>query len=120
VLIAASIRGNGGGAAARAGIGIALVMVGVWVMSALLSRPLVRVVGAPFVRVYGTIGRLARSNATRNPRRSAATAAALMIGLALVSMLSVLAASTKSSIASVVNKNLGADYVLTSKSFLGF
>jgi putative ABC transport system permease protein len=120
VVIAGSIRGNSGGAAARAGIGIALVMIGVWVMSALLSRPAVRVLGAPLVLLYGTIGRLSRSNAVRNPRRTASTAAALMIGLALVSMLSVLAASTKSAISSVVNKNLGADYVLTSSSISGF
>jgi putative ABC transport system permease protein len=120
VLIACSIRGTSGGAAARVGIGIALVMIGVWVMSALLSRPIVRFIGAPFVRLFGTTGRLARSNAIRNPRRTASTAAALMIGLALVSMLSVLATSTKSSIAAVVNKNLGADYVLTSESFQGF
>jgi putative ABC transport system permease protein len=80
----------------------------------------VRFIGAPLVRMFGTSGRLARSNAIRNPRRTASTAAALMIGLALVSMLSVLATSTKSSIAAVVNKNLGADYVLTSDSFQGF
>jgi len=86
----------------------------------LLSRPVVRALGAPLVRLFGTTGRLARSNAIRNPRRTAATAAALMIGLALVSMLSVVATSTKSSIASVVNKNLGADYVLTSQSYQGF
>jgi putative ABC transport system permease protein len=119
-LIASSIRGTSGGAAANVGIGIALVMIGVWVMSALLSRPLVRFIGAPLVRLFGTTGRLARSNAIRNPRRTASTAAALMIGLALVSMLSVLATSTKSSIAALVNKNLGADYVLTSDSFQGF
>ncbi len=118
--IASSIRGTSGGAAASVGIGIALVMIGVWVMSALLSRPVVRIIGAPFVRLFGTTGRLSRSNAIRNPRRTASTAAALMIGLALVSMLSVVATSTKSSIAAVVNKNLGADYVLTSDSVQGF
>jgi putative ABC transport system permease protein len=120
VAMASSIRGNSGSAAAKVGIGILLVMVGVWVMSALISRPVVRVLGVPLVRIFGTPARIASSNAVRNPRRTAATAAAIMIGLALVSMLSVLAASTKSSISSVVNNNLGADYVLTSQSFLGF
>jgi putative ABC transport system permease protein len=120
VSIAGSIRGTSGGAAAKVGIGILLVMIGVWVMSALLSRPIVRVLGAPLISLFGVPARLGRSNAVRNPRRTASTAAALMIGLALVSMLSVLSASTKSSITSVVNRNLGADYVLTSKSFLGF
>ena len=120
VFIAGSIRGTSGGAAARVGIGILFVMIGMWVMSALISRPVVRAIGAPLVWLYGIPARLGRSNAVRNPRRTAATSASVMIGLALVSMLSVLAASTKSSITSVVNNNLGADYVLTSKSFLGF
>lgn len=120
VSIAGSIRGNSGGAAARVGIGILFVMVGIWVMSALISRPVVRVIGAPLVRLFGLPARLGRSNAVRNPRRTAATSASVMIGLALVTMLTVLAASTKSSITSVVNNNLGADYVLTSQSFLGF
>ena len=120
VFIAGSIRGTSGGAAARVGIGILFVMIGMWVMSALISRPVVRAIGAPLVWLYGIPARLGRSNAIRNPRRTAATSASVMIGLALVSMLSVLAASTKSSITSVVNNNLGADYVLTSKSFLGF
>jgi putative ABC transport system permease protein len=120
VSIAGSIRGSSGGAAAKVGIGILLVMIGMWVMSALISRPVVRAIGAPLVWLFGTPARLGRSNAVRNPRRTAATSASVMIGLALVTMLSVLAASTKSSITSVVNNNLGADYVLTSSSFLGF
>jgi putative ABC transport system permease protein len=120
VSIAGSIRGSSGGAAARVGVGILLVMIGIWVMSALISRPVVRLIGAPLVRIFGLPARLGRSNAVRNPRRTAATSASVMIGLALVTMLTVLAASTKSSITSVVNNNLGADYVLTSQSFLGF
>ncbi|HEY5453990.1 MAG TPA: FtsX-like permease family protein, partial [Acidothermaceae bacterium] len=120
ISIAGSIRGSSGGAAARVGIGILLVMIGIWVMSALISRPVVRLIGAPLVRLFGLPARLGRSNAVRNPRRTAATSASVMIGLALVTMLTVLAASTKSSITSVVNNNLGADYVLTSQSFLGF
>ena len=120
VSIAGSIRGSSGGAAARVGVGILLVMIGIWVMSALISRPVVRLIGAPLVRIFGLPARLGRSNAVRNPRRTAATSASVMIGLALVTMLTVLAASTKASITSVVNNNLGADYVLTSQSFLGF
>jgi putative ABC transport system permease protein len=119
-LIAGSVHKTTGSAAATVGVGALLAMIGVWVMSALLSRPIVRVLGAPLVSAFHATGRLARSNAIRNPRRTAATAAALMIGLALVSMLSVLATSTKSSIGSVVDKNLGADYVLTSQSLQGF
>jgi putative ABC transport system permease protein len=120
IAIAAALGTGTGGAAAQIGIGILLVMVGIWVMSALISRPVVKVIGAPLVWIFGTPAKLGRSNAVRNPRRTAATSASVMIGLALVTMLSVLAASTKSSITSVVNNNLGADYVLTSQSFLGF
>jgi putative ABC transport system permease protein len=118
--IASSVRGSSGSAAATVGIGALTIMIGVWVMSALISKPVVTVLGAPLVRLFNATGRVARSNAIRNPRRTAATAAALMIGLALVSMLSVLATSTKASIASVVDKNLGADVVLTSQSLQGF
>ena len=120
LLIAGSINGKSASAAAQVGIGALIVMIGVWIVSALLSRPVVRLLGVPLKWIFGTPARLATSNAIRNPRRTAATAAALMIGLALVSMLSVLASSTKASITAVVNRNLGADYVLTSSSFLGF
>jgi putative ABC transport system permease protein len=120
VAVASSIRGNGGRAAATVGLGILIVMIGIWIASAFLARPVVRALGAPLIRPFGTAGRLARSNAMRNPRRTAVTATTLMIGLAIVATLSVMAASTKASIASVVDQNLGADYVLTSSSFTGF
>jgi len=120
LFIAGSINGKSASAAAQVGIGAVIVMIGVWVVSALLSRPVVHLLGLPLRWIFGTPARLATSNAIRNPRRTAATAAALMIGLALVSMLSVLASSAKASISAVVNRNLGADYVLTSSSFLGF
>jgi putative ABC transport system permease protein len=119
-LIGSSIRGSSGHAAAVVGVGAVVVLTGVWVMSALLSRPVIYALGAPLAKLFNVTGRLARSNAIRNPRRTAATAAALMIGLALVSMLSVLATSSKASVAAVVDKNLGADFVLTSQSFQGF
>jgi putative ABC transport system permease protein len=117
IAIASSIRGNGGKAAATVGFGILIVIIGIWISSAFLARPVVRVLGAPLRTISG---RLARSNAMRNPRRTAVTATTLMIGLAIVSLLSVLASSTKASIASVIDRNLGADYVLTSSSFTGF
>jgi putative ABC transport system permease protein len=120
IAIASSIRGNGGRAAAAVGFGILIVMIGIWIASAFLARPVVRVLGAPLIRPFGTAGGLARSNAMRNPRRTAVTATTLMIGLAIVATLSVMAASTKASIASVVDQNLGADYVLTSSSITGF
>lgn len=116
-LIASGAGRSGGQAAALVGVGAMLVLVGSWFASAWAGRPIIRVLSAPLVAVIGVTARLARLNAIRNPRRTAATAGALMIGLALVSALSVLTASTKASIASLVDRNLGADYVLVSDGY---
>jgi putative ABC transport system permease protein len=72
----------------------------------------VRVIALPFVALTGAVGRLARENALRVPRRTASTASALMIGLALISALSVVAESTKASVADLVEQQLTADLVL--------
>ena len=63
--------------------------------------------------MFGTVGVLARENARRNPRRTAATASALMIGLALVTTMAVLGQSTKSSVDELVSTDLKADYVVS-------
>jgi putative ABC transport system permease protein len=94
------------------GVGAALVVLGALVASPAATRPVVRVVSAPFVLLGGTVGRLARENALRNPRRTAATAGALMIGLALMAGVSVIAASMKASVANLVSSDLTADFVL--------
>jgi putative ABC transport system permease protein len=94
------------------GLGTALAFLGVALLSPLVSRPVSRVIGRLFTRRIP--GRLGRENAMRNPRRTASTAAALMIGLALVSAVAVLGASLKGSIRTIVNGALGADYVLDS------
>src|SRR4051794_128110 len=94
------------------GFGAALMVIGSLVAAPATTRPVIRVVAAPFVVVAGTIGRLARANSLRNPRRTATTASALMIGLALMAGVSVLASSTKASVADIVESQLTADYVL--------
>jgi putative ABC transport system permease protein len=94
------------------GVGAALVVLGVVVAAPLVTRPVVRVVAAPFVLLAGTVGRLARENSLRNPRRTATTATALMIGLALMAAISVVAQSTKASVSDLVDSQLTADYVL--------
>ncbi len=91
------------------GGGAALVFVAIAVAGPVLARPLCRVIGAPLA---SRTGRLARSNAMRNPKRTSSAAAALMIGVALVTLISVMAASTKSSIASTVDAAMRADYVV--------
>jgi putative ABC transport system permease protein len=96
------------------GAGTLFAFIGIALLSPLVSRPVSRIVGSLFARRLP--GLLGRQNAMRNPRRTASTAAALMIGLALVSAVGVLGASLNSSIRSVVNGALGADFVLNSQA----
>ncbi|HUJ91295.1 MAG TPA: ABC transporter permease [Gaiellaceae bacterium] len=97
------------------GIGAAAVFIGVAMLAPTLVPPLARVLGWPATRIGGAAGRLARGNSIRNPARTASTASALMIGLALVTVVSVLAAGLKSTFESAVNKVFSADYALTSQ-----
>jgi putative ABC transport system permease protein len=75
------------------GLGALLVFVGVSLWSSHIVVPLARVLGWPAKRIGGAAGSLARDNARRNPQRTASTAAALMIGLALVTLVATLATS---------------------------
>ena len=95
------------------GIGAAAVFVGVAMLAKTLVPPLAAVLGQPAVRFGGAAGALARGNAMRNPQRTASTASALMIGLALVILVSVLAAGLKTRFESLVNALFNADYALT-------
>ncbi|MEX2421631.1 MAG: FtsX-like permease family protein [Actinomycetota bacterium] len=106
-------------AAAVVGLGAALTFVGVAVLSPLAARPVVGGIGAP-LRRFGVAARLGRENAMRNPRRTAATASALMIGLGLVAMVAVLGASLKASFDAALEQTLKADYTLTTTSLLPF
>lgn len=92
------------------GAGALVAFLGVGALSPLLSRPVVSALGAPFAR--GVPGRLGRLNAMRNPRRTAATATALTIGLALVSAVSVLGASAKTSVEAAVSTSVPADLIV--------
>ncbi|HST84835.1 MAG TPA: FtsX-like permease family protein [Kineosporiaceae bacterium] len=94
------------------GIGAGSIVIGSLIAAPATTRPVIRVVASPFVLIAGTIGRLARENSLRNPRRTATTASALMIGLALMAAVSVIASSTKASVADIVESQLTADYVL--------
>ena len=85
------------------GAGALALFLGVAMLAKTLVRPLASVLGWPATRIGGTAGKLARANAMRNPTRTASTASALMIGLALVTLVSVLAAGLKSTFASSVN-----------------
>ena len=75
---------SGGGAAGMTGLGMVVMILGVALLAPVLVRPLARLIGRPLERFQGVSGRLARENAERQPQRTAITASALMIGLALV------------------------------------
>jgi putative ABC transport system permease protein len=116
-LLLAGLFQDEGNRLANIGAGAVIIFLGVAVLSPLIARPLAAVIGWPFARVFRLPGRLARENAMRNPRRTASTAAALMIGLALVAFVSILAASIKASATQVLDKSVAADYILTAQNF---
>ncbi len=96
------------------GIGAALVLLGVAGASPLLGRPVIAIMGWIYRRLFGEIGKLAALNAVRQPRRTAATASALMLSLALVTTLSVLGSSASRSIHSVVATSMTSDFTMQS------
>jgi putative ABC transport system permease protein len=95
------------------GIGAAAVFLGVALLSPRLVPPLASVVGAPLERLGGVSGRLARENAIRNPGRTAITASALMIGLALVCFATVFAAGLKGSIDDAIDKTITGQLIVS-------
>jgi putative ABC transport system permease protein len=98
------------------GIGALAVFVGVAMLAPTLVPPIARFLGWPAMRWGGAAGRLARGNSIRNPSRTASTASALMIGVTLVTLVSVLAAGIKSTFEDSVNKLFTANYALTSQN----
>jgi putative ABC transport system permease protein len=92
------------------------LLVGVLLIAPVLVRSVMGTLAAVFVPTIKPLGRLARGNVTRNPRRTANTAGALMIGMALVGAASVLAASTQASTRSIVANEMRADYIVQSAS----
>ncbi len=99
--------------------GALLVFLGVALLSPAVASPIAHVVGYLY-RPYKTSGHLAEENAARNPRRTASTASALMIGLALVTTVLVVGTSLKSTFKSTIDKTITADWYIAPKSFVGF
>ncbi|MEV5437899.1 FtsX-like permease family protein [Streptomyces sp. NPDC052682] len=94
------------------GAGVVLSLIGMVVIGPLLAGGVVRVISAVLLRAFGPVGRLAERNALRNPRRTGATGAALMIGLALVACLSVVGSSMVASATSELDRSVGADFIV--------
>lgn len=108
VALAIGASGKGGGAAGMVGLGAVLTIVAVVCGAPALARPVVGALGLVLAKPFGKLGQLARTNAIRNPRRTAATAFALTLGLMLVAIIGTLGASFKSTIDRAVNDQVKA------------
>ena len=117
--VAALLAGLDGAEPAMVGLGAVTVFIGVSVLGPVLARPVSRLLGAPLARTRGMAGMLARENAVRNPKRTARTAASLMIGVALVSFIAIFAASAKSSLSSSVKEDYHGTHIVDSGAFDG-
>ena len=105
------------------GAGALVIIMGAYVLSALVADPVSRIIGAPFARAQGVPGKLAQRNAGRSPRRTSATSAAIMVGIALISLVTILTASIQGTIDDVLTGGIDADVVATPRdqfSFTGF
>ncbi|MEU6270912.1 FtsX-like permease family protein [Streptomyces populi] len=100
-----------------AGLGAVLALVSFVVLGPVASSAAVRVLGAPLDRLRGVTGSLARRNALRSPRRTAATAGALMIGVAVVSLFTVFGASLKATMDRTVAQSFAGDVAVSTPSF---
>ncbi|MFI6547674.1 ABC transporter permease [Streptomyces prunicolor] len=100
-----------------AGVGAVLALVAFVVLGPVASSTAVRVLGSPLDRLRGVTGGLARRNALRSPRRTAATAAALMIGVAVVSLFTVFGASLKATMDQTVSRSFAGDVAVSTPSF---
>ncbi|MCL2787679.1 MAG: ABC transporter permease [Micrococcales bacterium] len=110
LLVAAHRAANDGGA--LLGAGAAVLLLGLIVVAPVLGPGVTRVLGIPFSALSRPFGKLAQRNLTRNKRRTANTAAALMIGMALVGATAVISSSTSASVSSLVEEQLAADFIL--------
>ncbi|MFE5922723.1 ABC transporter permease [Streptomyces sp. NPDC056468] len=111
-LFAAATADKASDGALMLGGGVVLSLIGFVVIGPLLAGAVVRVISAVLLRAFGPVGRMAERNALRNPRRTGATGAALMIGLALVACLSVVGSSMVASATSELDKSVGADFIV--------
>ena len=96
------------------GVGAAVIFMGVAILSPLIARPVVRIIGWPFARIFKIPGKLAQENAIRTPRRTSSTAAALMIGITFVTLAATMAASIRGTIDDILGNSVNADVMVSS------
>ncbi|WP_203336255.1 ABC transporter permease [Nocardioides limicola] len=119
-LAAAGLLGAPGPSALWVGAAALLWLLTVAVISSVLGRPVLAACRALFSRTFGAPGRLAGENAMRDPRRTGATASALMIGLTLVSLIGVLASSLNRSIDDLIDADVTSDFIVQSATYMPF
>ncbi len=98
------------------GVAVVAVFVGVLLLGPVMANPIARVLGAPVERFRGITGAMSRANVQRNPRRTARTAAPVLIGVALVTGASVFAASIKQQLRDTIGKQFLGEYVINSSN----
>jgi putative ABC transport system permease protein len=98
------------------GLGALLIFIGVARLAPAVARPMSSVIGRPLARLLGTSGQLGRENSMRSPRRTAQTASALMVGLALVSVIAVFGASVSRSTTSSIDDAIAADLIVSNSN----
>jgi putative ABC transport system permease protein len=116
VLLGLFVASGTGAVLALMGAGAVLVFIGVSLLSARIVPVLAGWIGWPATKVAGAAGRLARENARRNPQRTASTASALMIGLALVTLVAMLSAGVIANFRGAVNDLFTGDYAITAQN----
>lgn len=114
------IDADTGPRASLVGVGALAVIIGTFLFSPALSRPVVRGIGSVIGLPFGPVGRLASTNSGRNPRRTATTAFALTLGVALVACIGMLGASMKASLSDMIGETVTSDYILTGPNGGGF
>ncbi|WP_282700074.1 ABC transporter permease [Streptomyces sp. CC219B] len=119
-LVGCAVSDDTATSATLLGLGVVLTLIATVIAGPLLVRPVIRVLGAAFPALFGSVGRMSQRNALRNPRRTGATAAALVVGLALVGGMSVASASMTESFDKQIDDTLGADFVVQNTNFLAF
>jgi putative ABC transport system permease protein len=108
--------GLGGAGIAAVGLGALVTLIGIAVLGPIVARPAARVLGSP-LRASGVAGQIATGNAMRSPQRTARTASALMIGVALVAFIAVFSSSAKSSLAGSLDDTFTGTHVIDSGVF---
>jgi putative ABC transport system permease protein len=110
-------KGLADDSASGVGIAVLLLFLAVTVLGPVIAGPISRLLAWPIPRLKGITGVLARENAIRNPKRTASTAAALMIAVTLIGFITIFADSAKASVDESINQNFNGDFLIDSQTF---